>query len=199
MAVTVISGDGNPSQSRVKPVGLEAAVGDRGEEFPYLARALVNAKPAFNPKVEWLMDWGKERPAWFNWTQIFRTPFGMSNTQRAVRSYGGKNPWEALADRMMGNHLAAIEQSLEHGRLFRQINYHQDEETGEWYPVETRGMGGAKFYLKRDLNPEDYLSLRILRDCVFLDRTTPDLDGRSGEFLSEVSLEVCPGIVAAAA
>lgn len=176
-----------------KTVGLAAAVKGHEDAYPFLARAAAEVKPAASTKVEWLVD-GPEGPvSWFNWTQIIRTPFGESHAQHVTDS------WEKTKAKYLVEHLTTVERTILDGRLFRQINYYFDEETGEWYPVETRGMGGVRFYLRREPTVDDYISLRVLRDCTFLDRTMPDFDGRRGEYLSEISLEVRPAVLAVAA
>lgn len=176
----------------MEEVGLASAVDGNEKKFPLLTRSLQNVTPAYSVKVEWLARTNGNLATWFNWTQIIRTPFGVTNAGLATESYGG-SLWEKTKDEMLQRHLGSIEESIRDGRLFRQITYHFDEETGEWYPIETRGMGGVKFFLRRDPVEKDYIGLRLLRDCVFLDqRQAPDMDCRNAEFLSEISLQVQP-------
>jgi hypothetical protein len=161
-------------------------------DYPTLYRAVQDSVEAHNLTVEWLTDGPRGPVTWFNWMQIFRTPFGMSSAQRATKAYGGDS-WEKIKQEQLQKHLEQIETSLLDGRLFRQITYHFDEEIGDLYPVETKCMGGARFYLRRDLKPEDTLRLSILRDCHYRDMTRPHIDGLEGEYLSEITLQVIPG------
>lgn len=177
-------------------VGLSAAVRGREDEFPYLTRSLANAEPAQRTKVEWLVNGPNGgHVCWFNWTQIIRHSFAETRTRVADAT----NEWEVAKAKMLHSHLRDIEASIEHGRLYRQISYHFDADTGEWYPMESRGMGGARFYLRRKPAADDHISLRILRDCAFRDTTGPDFDCRQGEYISEISLVVRPAVLAVAA
>lgn len=197
MSVSIITSQGEPPSRprQIEEVGLSASVDGRESEFPLLARSLKNATPAYNTKVEWLVRTNKNPATWFNWTQIVRTPFGVTNAGMASNMYGGGNLWEDTKAKMLQKHLGDIETTIRDGRLFRRIDYYFDEESGEWYPVETRGMGGVKFFLRREPIEKDYISLRILRDCFFWDEGTPDFDGRQAEFISEISLQVQPANV----
>lgn len=180
-------------------IGISNALAASDDALTLLRRAAENASAAHSPKVEWTVDWNAERPVWFNWTQIIRHPFGFTGTKLASRLYGSIDAWELTKTKALIEHLRDIDKTVTHGSLFRQISYHFDEETGEWYPVETKGMGGAKFYLGREPSSEDHLELKILRDTEFIDRTTTDYDGRQGEYRSEISLLVRPAGCAAAA
>jgi hypothetical protein len=161
-------------------LGYAAAVAGREDVFPLLARALRDADSALSTRIEWVANGG----TFFNWTQIIRTPFGMSGTELTLRDYTATD-WDDVEDEALALHLHSVEQTLRYGK--RATDHGPSGE-----PL--RKMGGVIEFLGREPRDEDTIRLRILRDLTLLpNRHMPDRDGVEHEWLGEISLQVTPG------
>lgn len=160
----------------------------REKEFPTLARAAQNSRPANDVRIEWTLNkfdggkigWG----IWHNYQQIFRYPYCGPVRQGSDSQGGHTSPDTARTE-----FLHSVEQVLIHGQPFRAL-----EGTGMPYTC----CGGYRHFLGRDLSPADTLSLRPLREPFLW---THEWDYELGvpletpkyEWLAEVSLQVVPG------
>lgn len=129
--------------------------------YPTLCRAILNEKPAVSPKIEWLLTAidGVHRVEW-NYTQILRVPF--DPVKKDVR--------EGLEEM-----LADVEKTL--------VNGHRNAQPEGG--LVTRLCGGTRFFLGRDAQPDDYVSLRTLRAPTLLSR-----GWHGAEWLCEFSVMV---------
>lgn len=171
-------------------LAIEKAVALVDGDFPLIVRAAAGARMLESDTCKWNPYPQDGEREWLNFAQIFRTPFTMSTTMQATERYGGHS-FEKIKTEMLKQHLEDIERTLLEGRLSKQTYFGIDED-GELYSYEVKTMGGAKFYLQRDVVDTDTLDLGILRDTEYRDLTSIDIDGHRGEWLSEISLFVAP-------
>lgn len=163
----------------------------REEEFPVLARAAANTVPATNVEIEWITA-QTESSIWTrkNQCQIIRFPYetrGVVEGSPADPQIGDE-PKEAALTKF----LEAVEQTLVYGKPSLTQHGH----------LWRRTCGGVRFYLGRDLEAKDSISLRPLREPVFrrfthhyneaLDSFELS-DSPISEWLAEFSLQVQSG------
>jgi hypothetical protein len=146
---------------RTIEIGFKQAIQPFRYEMPVLANAIRHMKPAFSPLIEWK---GRDGKIYKNMTQIFRTPYGITNVERAK-----------LAELRIGQlreHLLDVQESVRFGHF----TVREDR---------ARMMGGVREYAHGESR------LRVLRDLVLRTHTGPyDAAAYYEEWVSEVSLEV---------
>lgn len=156
------------------------------DDYPTLARAVRGTSPAHDVRIEWLVDALGGHYIWHNYQQIFRFPY-RGPVQQGSDSEGGHDS----AQEARKAFLAAVEQTLEHG-------VPSDERARLRMPITS--CGGYRHFLGRDLNKNDRLVLRPLREPFLwthewgmVQGEWTALDTPKYEWLAETSLMVVPG------
>lgn len=158
------------------------------ERFPTIVRALPSQR-AFSPKVEWIndsiVDGELKRWAEFNWCQIVRWPY----STLGVEESSTRDPREmSSTDKQTGKFLAAVEEILVNG-VRSEFSYGPGSE----YPL-VKCCGGYRYFLGRDLEDDDQLNLKVLRNpSLYIwdtDRDGIPLDNHTFEWIAEFSLQV---------
>lgn len=174
-----------PAPKREEYTFAELVAG-RGEEFPTLVRAVVDARPAIRERIEWLVDTLRDgvhsRAVWHNYTQINRYPYKTPAEEGSLSAGGHGSADEALTE-----FLKSVELVLVHGTPNRDVSG----------AMPWQSCGGYRFFLERDLNDNDLLTLKPLREPFLWTHefdydTGIALDAPVYEWLGEFSLQVVP-------
>lgn len=149
---------------------------------PLLELAWKNAAPAYNPRIEWIVDRFEDgvikHRVLHNYTQILRVPF------RPKPKENGRLETFAEAAVRGGNLiLDQAESTLWFGRPLFDVN--------QAYPLSM--CGGVMHYLRRRVYENDSVALRELRPLTLIDHRSLYDVGAHGEWLWEFSLQVNPG------
>jgi hypothetical protein len=186
------------SSQRVIEIGFANAIMGYEHLYPTLAKAVENMSPAKSTIVIWDdqgndVEWWKHRPrpyepydagvyvdrlirkskGKYNYQQIIRTPFGMTNTEMSSTRYGPVSPIVQLRRSALHQHLGDVENTLRFGKRSRKVARPWSSCGG----VECFGAGR--------------LALRPIRDLVLItNRQANDEDHYTEEFLSEFTLQV---------
>lgn len=161
-------------------IGYRNAILGYEHVYPTLARAIERMDAALSTKIEWLLP--NPTRAEYNYTQILRTPFSITGTERAL-SYDGDANLRKLRLEQLHRHLADAEKTVRFGK--RSIRYSGHFSDGQLIRTPLHTCGGiCEFKAGRP-------SLMVLRDLVLLqNRQMNDSDTYAEEFLSEFSLRV---------
>ena len=158
-----------PHPNRPKESTFAELIAGREAKYPTLARAQANSRPANRERIEWTVDVNStlRSDVWHNYTQIIRWAYSADEDK----------------ERATDEFLTAVEKVLVHGVPSSIVNPH---------PFTT--CGGYRHYLGRELNDNDVITLRPLREPRFmrLDRYGVPLDTPVYEWLAEFSLQVVP-------
>lgn len=176
------------SSATSKPGTFEILASGHESEFPTIARAMQDARPASNIRVEWIVDTLKPnldtyapsltREIWHNYQQIFRA----TTKSRPDLSV------DAAAHDAAHKLLTSLENALIFGVPYRDVNA---------LPFST--LGGYRHFLGRPLNDNDIIQLRPLREPFFriveIDYSAGGevyLDYPIAEWIAETTLQVIP-------
>lgn len=152
--------------------GLREPIVD-SEKYPVLVRALENVVPANGTKIE--------ADGFVNWQQIFRQPFAY----KIDGSDLGEKAEQAL-EKLLG--------SIENTFVYGDPSFTMTSRRTGWVSLMLGMCGGVRYYLGRNLEPDDEIEMRPLRTpALYLHRGAADLFNdyiHEGEWICETSLYV---------